>query len=89
MSKKADGAVLNGSVTKLAEAFRDVFLEWSGTTYERVSEDIKEVKEGMVEMESRIKKDVNDHIDTTNQNLQSQLADQEKRLRQDIKNIRV
>jgi len=55
---------LNGSVVKLAEAFHDVFDEFSTS-----------IKNDMDEMESRLNK----RIDITNENMQVQFAEQAKR----------
>lgn len=65
----ADRRNLNGSVDLLAQAMRAVFQECMESTREGVKED-------MSDMESRL----SDRIDTTNQNMQGQFAEQEKKI---------
>ncbi|MDE0310844.1 MAG: hypothetical protein OXI52_01165 [Caldilineaceae bacterium] len=71
-----NGNRMNGSVDLLALAMRKVFEECMDSTREAVKEDIGAVREDMVNMESRL----NDRIDTTNQNVQVQFAEQEKKI---------
>ncbi len=60
---------MNGSADLLAKAIRKVF--------EETSENVRDsVKEDMQEME----KNLSDKIDTTNQNMQAQFAQQEKKI---------
>ncbi len=68
---------LNGSVAQLAIALKAVFEE----AMEPVNENMVELEKrmvgmekGMGEMEERLKAHIDAHIDTTNQNLQAQLA---------------
>ena len=66
MTKKK---ALNGSVDLLADAMKKVFEESMVTVQEAVKED-------MDGMERRL----SDRIDTTNKNMQSQFANQEKKI---------
>ena len=61
----------NGSVDLLAQAMRQVFDESMQGVRSKV-------KQGMENMESRITTHFDKQIETTNQNMQTQFAEQEK-----------
>ena len=65
---------LNGSVELLATAMRKVFTE-------AVQEGLEPVRKDMKDMESRL----NTRIDTTNENVQAQLAQNRKDVRSDLR----
>ena len=60
----------NGSVDKLAEAFRDVIVE----AVAPVREDVKALTDEMGKLEERLDKKIDDQTDQTNQNMQAQFA---------------
>ncbi len=67
---------LNGSVNLLAQAMRDVFREGVERAVEPLATEMKAMRTDMRDMESRL----NERIDTTNQNMQGQLAEQQKKI---------
>ena len=72
MAKGKDpDTVVNGSADVLADAMRTVFKD-IGNGIADLKHDISDVKTEIGEMESRL----NDRIDTTNENVQAQLAEQ-------------
>ena len=74
---------LNGSVDLLASAMRQVFSEAVSDAVkpihkdmQGIRKDVQDVRKDMVSMEGRL----NDRIDTTNKNVQAQLATQEEKI---------
>lgn len=69
---------LNGSVDLLAQAMRSVFSEAVQGAVEPLAEQVKAVRTDVSELRS----DMNKQIKTTNENMQSQFAQQEKKIGQ-------
>lgn len=71
MSKS--GSKLNGSVSLLAEAMKEVFNESMESVHAVVKED-------MTKMESRLLDTIKGYTDTTNENMQAQFAELQKQI---------
>ncbi len=71
---------LNGSVNLLAQALRDVFSEAMTSVRNGVKADMKEMESGIRSDMNTMEGRLSDHIDTTNQNMASQFAEQEKKM---------
>ena len=83
-------STLNGSVGKLAEAFRDMFneaLEPVRADISAVKADISVLNENMVEMESRIYTHIDERVGTVAENVQTQLAAHRKEVSADVRKI--
>ena len=83
---------LNGSVDLLAQAMRQVFSEAVEVAVEPVKESVDALRTEMRDMEGRIDKNMdrmeerlNARTDTTNENMQAQFAEQEKKIGQLLK----
>ena len=79
---------LNGSAERLAGAIREVFTEVVDgaveplrTEMKAMHTDMKAMRTDMRDMEKRL----NGRIDTTNQNMQAQFAEQERKIGQMLK----
>ena len=72
---------LNGSVELLAKAMRAVFSEAVEGAVEPLRKDMKGARDDMLAMEGRL----NAHINTTNENVQGQLAQHRKDISDDVK----
>lgn len=77
MSEEKNKA-LNGSVDLLAQAMRQVFTE-------AVADGILPVQESMERMEGRLNEKIDKGLDTTNKNVQAQLAAHRKDIAGDMK----
>ena len=77
----SDSSKLNGSVDTLARAMRQVFSEAVEGAVEPLREDMKGARDDMHAMEGRL----NARIATTNENVQSQLAQHRKGISEDVK----
>ena len=75
---------LNGGPELLAKAIQQVFEETMSATREVVREDLSEMevrlKKDSSEMEGRLNKHLDERINTTDENMQAQFAEQEKKL---------
>ena len=84
MAKNDKKKYMNGSVDILAKAMKAVFQEGMDATREAVKGDIDglrtDIKQDMDSMEERLKDNTKQQIDTTNENMQAQFAEQEKKI---------
>ena len=71
---------LNGSVSLLADAMRQVFSEAVQGAVEPVATEVKALRTEVHDMEGRL----NERIDTTNENVQAQLAQHRKDISEDM-----
>ena len=78
-----EGSKLNGSVDLLAEAMRRVVTEAVQEASGPVSTEVKAMRTEMHDMESRL----NERIDTTNGNVQGQLAQHREDVADDVRKI--
>ncbi len=69
---------LNGSTNLLAQAMREVFSEAMTTAVAPLQTEMKALRTDMRDMETRL----NARIDTTNENMQAQFAEQERKIGQ-------
>ena len=67
---------LNGSVVLLAQAMRQVFTEAVDGAVRPLTDEVKALRTEVHDMEDRL----NTRIDTTNDNVQAQFAEQEKKI---------
>ena len=67
---------LNGSVDLLAKAMRQVFQEGIETATAPIRQNMAEIRQDMAEM----REDLSQQIHTTNENMQAQFAEQEKKI---------
>ena len=72
---------LNGSVNILADAMRQVFSEAVEGAVEPLHGEMRALRTDMRDMEGRL----NERIDTTNENVQSQLAQNRQDVANDVK----
>lgn len=68
---------MNGSVNALAESFRDVIIEAANNVKGGILNE-------MADMEKRLEKKIDSSIDTTNKNMQAQMATLRKEVKKDI-----
>ena len=67
---------LNGSVDLLVKAMRDVFSESMQNLREGIKVDVKKGNDDLINEIIRVKESLAKQIDTTNENMQAQFADQ-------------
>ena len=71
---------LNGSVNLLADAMRKVFTEAVEGAVDPLRTEMRAMRTDMRDMEGRLTKHIDEQVDTTNQNVQAQIADMERRM---------
>ena len=77
---------LNGSVNLLADAMRKVFTEAVEGAVDPLRTEMKamrtEIRDDMNSMEKRLEAKIDTRADTTDQNVQVQIADMERRMQE-------
>lgn len=76
---------LNGSVDLLADAMRKVFSEAVEGAVEPLRDDVKGMRSDMSAMEGRLNEKIDKGLQTTNENVQSQLAQNRQEISEDVK----
>ncbi|MDE0532281.1 MAG: hypothetical protein OXI01_12655 [Albidovulum sp.] len=74
---------LNGSVNLLADAMRKVFTEAVEVAVEPLTTQVSALRTNVADMRTEIhsmEERLNKRIDTTNENMQAQFAEQEKKI---------
>ena len=82
----SDKPGLNGSVNLLADAMRRVFTEAVEGAVDPLRTEMKamrtEIRDDMNAMEQRLEAKIDQRADTTDQNVQAQIADMERRMQE-------
>ncbi len=83
----SNSSTLNGSVELLAKAMRQVFMEAVQEGLAPIHKDMASIRSDMEAMECRLNAKIDDGLNTTNQNVQAQLAQHRKDVASDVRRI--